>query len=115
MVKFEIDEHITEEVMEKMTIAPLISAHFIENAFKHGDLYSDDAFIRIKMELLSDNHVVYSVRNVLSTKNSTGKGGLGTNTFQNRLDLLYTDNFELDYLEENNEFRANLKLKLYEI
>ncbi len=114
LVEFKVDDYLTEEFQRRRVIAPLISAHFIENAFKHGELFRDDAFIRVKLELLSDGHIVYSVRNLISAKNIVQKGGLGADSFKNRLQLLYNTDYELDYHEANNEFRANLKLKLYE-
>lgn len=113
-VKFSIDERITDSINESKFIAPLIFAHFIENAFKHGNLESDNAFISIKIELLNENEIIYSVRNLISLNPKNGKGGIGKNTFQERLDLLYKENHHLDYKEEDNVFTANLKLKLHE-
>lgn len=113
-VRFSIDEQLTDEVLDQKTIAPLICAHFIENAFKHGDLTTEDGFISIKIELLDENHLIYSVRNAIGTTPKNGKGGIGQHTFQERLDLLYKGKYQLDYKEENNVFTANLKLSLYE-
>lgn len=113
-VKFNVDEKISEGVSESKTIAPLIFAHFVENAFKHGDLDSENAFITIKIELLNNEELIYSVRNLVSSNSSNNKGGLGKNTFEERLALLYKGNHHLEYQEENNEFTANLKLTLYE-
>lgn len=113
-VKFNVDEKITGGVLESKTIAPLIFAHFIENAFKHGDLDSEDAFITIKIELLNEGELIYSVRNLVSHNTTNNKGGLGKNTFEERLQLLYKEKHHLEYQEENNVFTANLKLTLYE-
>lgn len=113
-VKFNVDEKISNDVLVRKTIAPLIFAHFIENAFKHGDLDSEDAFITIKIELLNEKELIYSVRNLVSRNASNKKGGLGKSTFEERLGLLYKEEHHLEYQEENNVFTANLKLTLYE-
>lgn len=112
-VKFDLDEKITSLISEEKVIAPLIFAHFIENAFKHGDLEGEDAFITIKLELLDENELIYSVRNRIASKTSAEKGGMGKNTFEERLELLYKEKHELEYQEKDKVFTANLKLTLY--
>ena len=114
-VKFYVDESITEVAHRKM-IAPLITAHFIENSFKHGDLLSDEAFISIKLELLNEKEIIYSVRNSISRGKTAEnrKGGLGKSSFQERLNLLYKSKHHLDYKDDNSVFTANLKLTLHE-
>ncbi len=113
-VKFDIDEKITPSIAEEMVIAPLIFAHFIENAFKHGQLEGDEAFITIKLELLGEKDLVYSVRNRIATQVNGEKGGLGKSTFEERLELLYKGKHQLEYHEADEIFTANLKLTLYE-
>jgi len=95
-------------------IAPLILAHFIENAFKHGDLESDEAFIKIQIDVINETDFIYSVRNKIPANKRISKGGLGNETFIERLDLLYKDKYHYDFKEENNVFSANLKLTLYD-
>lgn len=114
-VKFSVDDSLLGLAQSKM-IAPLITAHFIENAFKHGDLSGDDSFITIKLELLNENEIIYSVRNSIKQHNTAEKhkGGLGKSTFQERLNLLYKDKHHLDYKKDQSVFTANLKLTLHE-
>lgn len=95
-------------------IAPLILAHFIENAIKHGDLESDDSFIKIQIDIINENEIIYSVRNKISKGSGSQKGGIGNATFKDRLELLYKDNYECDYQIEGNVHSANLKLALYD-
>ena len=112
-VKITIDPTIENDWVNRKLIAPLIFAHFIENAFKHGNLISDEAFIHIKIEPLNENELVYSVKNQISKKKSNSKGGIGNDAFLERLDLLYKNNYSLNYYENNGTFSANLKLNLY--
>lgn len=111
-VKFSVDEKMTDDVMGRRRIEPLICAHFIENAFKHGDLSSDGAFISIKIELINGSQFVYSVRNTYVEKTNNSNGGIGANAFEDRLNLLYNNKHHLEYTKENNVFTANLKLEL---
>lgn len=114
-VKFSVDDSLRDIAKTKM-IAPLITAHFIENAFKHGDFYSDEAFISIKLELLNESEIIYSVRNTFKSSKGkeNSKGGLGKSSFQDRLNLLYKGKYQLDYNEYHSVFTANLKLTLHE-
>ncbi len=113
-IKTNLPDKTNEEFYAKMTIPPLIFAHFIENAFKHGDLDSDEAFIHIKLEIIPPNQIIYSVRNRIAEKKFAGKGGLGYNKLIERLDLLYPHQYHLDYKPANGVFSANLKLTLHE-
>lgn len=113
-VKIFIDVRSLGSWGENKLVAPLIFAHFIENAFKHGDLMSDEAFIHIKIESTDTNDIEYSVSNKISKIKSQNKGGLGNDTFQERLDLLYENNYDCNYKPKEDVFTANLKLTLYD-
>jgi len=112
-VKFDLDSIIENEWSATKLIAPLIFAHFIENAFKHGDLQSDDAFISIKIEPINQNELVYSVRNKMRNKPTESKGGLGNEKFIERLELLYKNKYNLNYYPQSGIYAANLKLNLF--
>ena len=110
-----IDQNHLNEWGDKKRIAPLIFAHFIENAFKHGDLNSPDSFIQIIVGTIDNNTLIYSVRNKISEKKSKRRGGLGNKNFEDRLSILYKNNFEYDYsISADNVYTANLKLTVYD-
>lgn len=113
-LKINLFDKAFEDFYKQKSIPPMIFAHFIENAFKHGDLDSDDAFIHIKLEVISQSHIVYSVRNRISITKNTNKGGLGNEKFIERLNLLYPNKYNLDLKEHNDIYSANLKISLYE-
>ena len=113
-IKTNLLDKANEDFYNNMVIPPLIFAHFIENAFKHGDLESDEAFIHIKLEIVQPNQIIYSVRNRVSEKKTASKGGLGYNKLIERLDLLYPNQYNLDYKPSDGIFSANLKLTLHE-
>jgi len=107
----ELEGH--EDFVREKFIAPLITAHFIENAFKHGDFQSFDGFLEVKMEVVGGDTIIYAVRNKINLKmDAKIKGGLGKLKMKERLDLMYPNRYELDYVETSGVFSANLKLQL---
>ena len=105
----------TEPLYEQKLMAPLISIDLIENAFKHADIQSPDAFISIILEF-KDNQFGLTVANKISPKApmKKEKGGIGLKTLEQRLKIIYEDNFKLDSYTENDVFVAQLKIDLFE-
>ena len=93
-VKTKIQEN--EALYEQAILAPLISIDLIENAFKHADLQSSDAFIAIVFEL-KDNVFSLTVSNKISesTPIKKDKSGIGSKTLQQRLSIIYKENLSL--------------------
>jgi two-component system LytT family sensor kinase len=112
-VQDEIDLDAILEEGEKLKVAPMLVAHFIENAFKHGDIESDKAFVSVRLELFNQNELILSVRNRIPAEKKQTRGGLGKAQFEERLKLLYADKYALEYIEKDNVFTSNLKLKLH--
>src|SRR6478609_3584675 len=112
-VKTKIDE--TEKLYEQNLLAPLISIDLIENAFKHADLQSGDAFISILFEF-KDNCFYLTVSNKISEKKVLKKerSGIGTTTLEQRLKIIYKNQFKLDKFVENDIYIAHLKINLLE-
>lgn len=112
-VKTKIDE--TASLYSQKVLAPLISIDLIENAFKHADLQSPDAYISIVFEF-KDNIFGLIVSNKISPKASLKKekGGIGAISFEQRLNILYKDCFELERLIDDGAFIARLKINLNE-
>jgi len=105
----------TEPLYEQKLLAPLISIDLIENAFKHADIQSPDAFISIILEF-KDNHFGLTVANKISSKPpmKKEKGGIGIKTLEQRLRIIYEDNFKLDSYIEDNVYVAHLNIDLFE-
>ncbi len=110
-VKTKIDEN--EKLYEQNLLAPLISVDLIENAFKHADIQSSDAFISIVFEF-KDNCFYLTVSNKISDKNALKKerSGIGTTTLEQRLNIIYKNNFKLDKFVEKDVYIAHLKINL---
>jgi LytS/YehU family sensor histidine kinase len=112
-VKCKIKE--SEPLYEQKILAPLISIDLIENAFKHADLQSADAFISIVFEF-KDNTFYLTVSNKISTRNSMKKerSGIGMDTLKQRLQIIYKDDFKLDRFIEGEVYITQLKINLLE-
>lgn len=112
-VKSKINE--TEPLYYQELLAPLISVDLIENAFKHADIHSPDAYIAINFGF-SENTFSLSVSNKISGKTQLKKthGGIGIKTLEQRLAIIYKDNFKLERFADGEVYHAHLKINLLE-
>lgn len=112
-VKKKIDE--TDALYEEKILAPLISIDLIENAFKHADLQSPDAFITVVIEF-KDNQFSMMVSNKISPKSAFLKehSGIGAATLEQRLKIIYNGCFKLERYVEEDIYIAKLKIDLLE-
>lgn len=112
-IKKKIDE--LDPLYEEKVLAPLISIDLIENAFKHADLQSPDAFITIVMEF-KDSVLSLTVSNKISHKSAFLKehSGIGTATLEQRLKIIYNACFKLERYVEDDIYTAKLKINLLE-
>ena len=94
-----------------MLIPPMITAHFLENAYKHGEI-EGEGIICISLDFVGDE-LVYRVENtVRKDVNPNGaKGGIGLTNMQKRLDILFKGKYSLLHNLEGNIYKAELKLK----
>lgn len=112
-VKTKINE--PEPLFEQKIVVPMITVDLIENAFKHADLQSPDAFISVAFEF--NNHCLsLTVANKISAKPPLKKdnSGIGTETLEHRLNVIYKDCYKLDRFIEEGVYIAHLKLNLIE-
>lgn len=112
-VKTHINE--SEPLYGQKLLAPMISIDLIENAFKHADLQSPDAFISIVFEF-KDSTFVLTVSNKISAGAPLRKenAGIGTETLERRLKIIYKSHCKLDRFIEGEVYIAQLKINLLE-
>jgi LytS/YehU family sensor histidine kinase len=112
-VKSKINE--TEPLYNQELLAPLISVDLIENAFKHADIHSPEAFIAITFGF-NENTFSLNVSNKISGKSTLKKthSGIGTQTLEQRLKIIYKDSFKLERFAEGEVYHAHLKINLLE-
>ena len=109
-VEIKLDE--TNTFYKENTIAPLITAYFIENAFKHGDLQSSDSFISILFELKGQEFTLIVSNKINKGPAFNHKGGIGKENMKRRLGILYGNSCTLNYSVEEDIYTAHLKINL---
>ncbi len=104
-----------EPMLNQKIMAPLTTIDLIENAFKHADLQSPDAFISIIFEF-KNNQFLLTVSNKISSRPSMDKehSGIGQESFDQRLNIIYGNNYKLERFTENDIYIAQLKINLLE-
>ena len=114
-LKIKLKVHDNEPLLNQKVLAPLTSIELIENAFKHADLQSPDAFISITFSFI-DNVFILTVANKISGKEPMKKehSGIGEKSMDQRLRIIYGDNYKLDRFVEDNCYIAHLKINLLE-
>ncbi|MFT4092887.1 MAG: histidine kinase [Niabella sp.] len=112
-VKTKINE--SEPLYKQKLLAPFISIDLIENAFKHADLQSSDAFISVIFEF-RDDHFYLTVSNKISSQKPIVKenSGIGLHTLKQRLHIIYKSHFKLARFVEGDIYIAHLKINLFE-
>ena len=112
-VKLKVDEN--EPLYNQNVLAPMISVDLIENSFKHADIQSPNSFISITYGF-SDNIFSLTVANKVSPKApiKKEKSGIGLSVMEQRLKLIYQENYTLDSFVEDNVFITHLKINLLE-
>jgi LytS/YehU family sensor histidine kinase len=101
------------EILDNHMIAPLILFCFVENAFKHGaNKTSGESNIYIHLKFKNDL-LEFDVQNSFVQSNMPKtSSGVGLKNVQERLNLLYPNEHNLQLVENNGVYRATLSLKL---
>jgi len=103
----------TEGDLETRKIEPMLLEPFVENAFKHGDIFRQGGNIHIDLKVVG-NQLEFKVKNTF-TRNGHVKdkhSGIGLANIRKRLELLYPDKHKLDIAEKETRFLVDLKLNL---
>lgn len=112
-IKLKMDEN--DPLYNEKLLAPLISIGLIENAFKHADLQSANSFINITFEFKNGTFGL-TVSNKVSSKSPLQKerSGIGAETLDNRLKIIYKNNYHMERIRERDAYIAHLKINLRE-
>ncbi|MBR0534450.1 MAG: histidine kinase [Bacteroidales bacterium] len=90
-------------------VPPLVMASFVENAFKHGVSYSEDSFIRIKVEM-QDGKVVFRCSNSSHKPDGDSRQGIGLDNIRKRLALLYGQSYTLSIDDMEGQYDVLLAI-----
>ena len=99
-----------DSVMFKVKCIPhLISAYFIENAFKHGDVAQPN-FLTIRIVLRNEYFELHVINRINPTQQRKEFGGVGLQNMRSRLELLAQNNFTVNARETEGNYHAMLKI-----
>ncbi len=87
----------------------LITAYFVENAFKHGDRNHPE-FLKISLKLSDTTFELNVVNKIIPNPRET-KGGIGLSNMRKRLDLLLTGKFDLRNSCNEQEYVSTLIIR----
>ncbi len=90
-------------------IPHLITAYFIENAFKHGDITQKES-LKISLKL-TDKEFQLTVINKMKEKPTTAKGGLGLTNMKKRLELLVANKYDIKNNITEDVFHSTLTIQ----
>ena len=98
-------------------IPPMIFITFVENAFKHGVSYRQESFVNIGITVESD-HLLFTCRNsklpqsVNAHSPHPNEGGVGLQNVQQRLQLLYGNDYHLTIDDRDDAYSVELRIPL---
>lgn len=104
----------TEGIQEHHQIAPLLLITFVENAFKHSNIFiSPEAWINIAI-VVEDGQFQFSISNSKKARravNQTTQSGIGLNNAKRQLALHYPKQHQLMIEEGEGQFKVELKIR----
>ena len=101
---------VSDEINEKIQIAPMLLIPFVENAFKHGNIVNGFLSIEINVKV-EENRLDFYASNTMLVENQQNKNkGIGLENIQKRLELNYSKNYNLESWIENNHYRVKLSI-----
>ena len=112
--RYEDDFHVKLEIrgrIDEQKIPSLILIHFVENVCKHGVIDNKDKPAKIDITINDDN-IEVSTENNINTSEKYMDKGIGTENIKNRLEILFQENYQLEYTSEENSFKTYLKMPL---
>lgn len=104
------------EKTKGISVPPLLSLVFIENAFKHGVSYREKSFVGVSIELGGDRvrfTCVNSRHAGVDDERGSG-GGIGLSNVEQRLQLLYGDRASLEINATESVYTVNLAIPCHE-
>lgn len=99
-----------EGVLNGKTIIPFVLITLVENAFKHGDLKSNETPIDIKAKV-ENNSLYFFCRNKKKLGPKELGTGIGLDNIKKRLDLAYGTNYAFHVKDEAGFYTTELTIK----
>jgi LytS/YehU family sensor histidine kinase len=102
----------TEGDIDNIQIPPLLFITFVENAVKHNLDSNVSSYVNIAFKV-AEGKLMFICENSIPEKIVAKKaGGLGLTNIRRRLDLLYSDKYNLKQTKADRTYTVKLELKL---
>jgi two-component system, LytTR family, sensor kinase len=100
-----------DNIDESLPISPHLLISFVENAFKHGDIFDPAAPLEIAAHTRG-NTLLLRTANKKNTFNKSDESGIGLQNVKRRLDLLYGERHVLNISDTDEYFSITLSINL---
>ena len=97
-------------------IPPLLLLPFIENCFKHGNIGKEEEGW-MEIDISDGNGNMYFVcKNSYSNalEKPSASTGIGLSNVKKRLDLIFTENYELQTVKQDGEYMVSLQVPVFQ-
>lgn len=102
---------VIEGAIKEEKIPSLILIHFVENVCKHGVLNDAKRPASIYIKIM-ESHLEIRTENNKNPSEKYMDKGIGTENIKNRLTVLFKENFQLEYTENETTFKTYLKMPI---
>ncbi len=105
---------LIEGNIHQQTIVPFLLLSFVENSFKHGDIFKNpQGFVNIRLNV-DDINLIAHIQNTFIERNDFEKqgGGIGLENVRKRLELFYPHRHQLNIHSNENVFSVYLMIKI---
>ena len=109
----QLSVYIPRQVSSDLKIAPLLFISLIENAFKYGMASSKPSVIKISITVTGDTVRCHTENSFFPEKVADkSSSGIGLSNLKRRLDLVYSNHYNLEYGISGNMFISDLSINL---
>lgn len=102
-------EFVVEGTVNGATIIPFVLITLVENAFKHGDLKSNDFPITVRLKV-GNGQLHFYCRNKKKSGPKELSTGIGLDNIKKRLELAYGKDYRFEVKDENEFYTTELTI-----
>ncbi len=105
---------VIPEQIPEVKIPPMLFISLLENAFKHGVSYPLNSYIHFELQFQKTalHCIVKNSKHNITKTNYGEYSGIGLENIKESLNLLYGNNFQLEILDKEHEFKVDLTIPL---
>ena len=100
-----------EGAIEEKRILPLVLISFVENAFKHGDLFNTAIPLLIHLSVNQEG-IKFFIQNKKGADRDSSSTGIGLANVKRRLDIAYQERHALTIIEDEQRYTCQLQIYL---